>query len=471
MIMAMVGEIAPAHIFRAYDIRGIYNEDLSPATMQRIGFALGVYARERNERSVVVGNDIRATSVMFANALISGLLYAGVDVTDVGTTPFGVCAFSGWLLKKDIVAYVTASHLPPEWNGLKLYTGEGVGFQAEANDKIRAIAMATSKSYDGVPWSEIGHYHRLDMKEEYIEYIARRFNGGELFEGRRIAVDCGNGSMGLVAPDVMRRVHLRAHVLFPEPDPAFPNRPSEPSESTLGALKSEIERTGVDFGAAFDGDGDRVVIVDDHGRVLSADQCGTILGKALLKEQKRPVSVLANVECSMLIERELGDLCSSIYRVPVGHTFLTREAKRTNAALGIESSGHYVIPSLFPFDDAMVVPLIIAEILTGTGRRLSELVDELPSFPKERRNLECADSVKFKVIDSLAASLRAEYGDENINTMDGIRIDLEDGWVLIRASNTSPMIRVTVEGSTEAVKQKLMDEFVRRTGEAIKELS
>jgi len=467
----MVGEIVPAHIFRAYDIRGIYNEDLSPATMQRIGFALGVYARERNEWSVVVGNDIRATSIMFANALISGLLYAGVDVTDVGTTSFGVCAFSGWLLKKDIVAYVTASHLPPEWNGLKLYTGEGVGFQAEANEKIRAIAMATSKGYDGVPWSEIGHYHRLDMREEYIEYIARRFNRPELFEGRRIAVDCGNGSMGLVAPEVMRRVHLSAHVLFPEPDPAFPNRPSEPSESTLGALKSEIERAGVDFGVAFDGDGDRVVIVDDHGRVLSADQCGTILGKALLKEQKRPVSVLANVECSMLIERELGDLCSSIYRVPVGHTFLTREAKRTNAALGIESSGHYVIPSFFPFDDAMVVPLIIAEILAGTGRRLSELVDELPSFPKERRNLECADSVKFKVIDSLAASLRAEYGDKNINTMDGIRIDLEDGWVLIRASNTSPMIRVTVEGSTEAVKQKLMDEFVRRTGEAIKELS
>jgi len=467
----MVGEIVPAHIFRAYDIRGIYNEDLSPWTMQRIGFALGIYARERNERSVVVGNDIRATSIMFANALISGLLYAGVDVTDVGTTSFGVCAFSGWLLKKDIVAYVTASHLPPEWNGLKLYTGEGVGFQAEANEKIRAIAMATSKGYDGVPWSEIGHYHRLDMREEYIEYIARRFNRPELFEGRRIAVDCGNGSMGLVAPEVMRRVHLSAHVLFPEPDPAFPNRPSEPSESTLGALKSEIERAGVDFGVAFDGDGDRVVIVDDHGRVLSADQCGTILGKALLKEQKRPVSVLANVECSMLIERELGDLCSSIYRVPVGHTFLTREAKRTNAALGIESSGHYVIPSFFPFDDAMVVPLIIAEILTGTGRRLSELVDELPSFPKERRNLECADSVKFKVIDSLAASLRAEYGDKNINTMDGIRIDLEDGWVLIRASNTSPMIRVTVEGSTEAVKQKLMDEFVRRTGEAIKELS
>jgi len=467
----MVGEIVPAHIFRAYDIRGIYNEDLSPWTMQRIGFALGIYARERNERSVVVGNDIRATSIMFANALISGLLYAGVDVTDVGTTSFGVCAFSGWLLKKDIVAYVTASHLPPEWNGLKLYTGEGVGFQAEANEKIRAIAMATSKGYDGVPWSEIGHYHRLDMREEYIEYIARRFNRPELFEGRRIAVDCGNGSMGLVAPEVMRRVHLSAHVLFPEPDPAFPNRPSEPSESTLGALKSEIERAGVDFGVAFDGDGDRVVIVDDHGRVLSADQCGTILGKALLKEQKRPVSVLANVECSMLIERELGDLCSSIYRVPVGHTFLTREAKRTNAALGIESSGHYVIPSFFPFDDAMVVPLIIAEILAGTGRRLSELVDELPSFPKERRNLECADSVKFKVIDSLAASLRAEYGDKNINTMDGIRIDLEDGWVLIRASNTSPMIRVTVEGSTEAVKQKLMDEFVRRTGEAIKELS
>jgi len=152
----------------------------------------------------------------------------------------------------------------------------------------------------------------------------------------------------------------------------------------------------------------------------------------------------------------------------VGHTFLTKEANERNAVLGIESSGHYVIPSLFPFDDAMIIPLKIAEILAETGKKLSELVDDLPMFPKERTNLECDDAVKFEVMHVLAERLANEYGADRINTMDGIRIDfLEDGWVLIRASNTSPLIRVTVEGATEKIKEKLMKKFVGVTKEGI----
>ncbi len=451
-------ELIPAHIFRAYDIRGIYNREIYPATMLRIGSALGTYARERGWRSAVVGNDIRASSVLLSNALVSGLLYTGIEVTNVCTTSFGVCAFAGWLLKKDVIAYITASHLPPEWNGLKLYTGEGIGFSAYENERIRDIALADS----GSPAARIGHCHELNMRDEYVEYISKMFDPA-LFEARRIAIDCGNGSMGLVAPEVMERVQLRADMLFPNPDPAFPNRPSEPTETNLGALKAEVTRKNLDFGAAFDGDGDRVVIIDDRGRVLSADQCGTILGKALLTDHEGPV--LANVDCSMLIERELN---CTIERIPVGHTFLTKQAKQKNAVLGIESSGHYVIPHIFPFDDAMIVPLIIAQIITNTGKRLSELVDELPSYPKERRSVSCSDEVKFRVIDSLAARLSKEY---NLNTMDGIRIDLEDGWVLIRASNTSPLIRLTVEGITERAKQELMDKFIKLTEEEIRTLN
>jgi phosphomannomutase len=466
--MAMQEKEIPAHIFRAYDIRGIFNEDLYPATTLKIGHALGTYAKERGEKSVVVGNDIRTTSPLLSNALISGLLASGMDVTNAGTTSFGVCAFSGWLLKKDIIAYVTASHLPPEWNGVKLYTGEGIGFSAGENEKIRDIVLEGKE--EKVSWSEVGSYHEVDLRDKYIEYIAKRFEfDGNIFEGKKIVLDCGNGSMGLVALDVMNRVKLKTDALFPNPDPSFPNRPSEPTEESLGTLKEEVKRSSADFGAAFDGDGDRVVVVDDKGRMLSADQCGVIIAKELLEEKKG--TVLANVECSMLVERELEELGGKIERIPVGHTFLTKEAKKRNAMLGIESSGHYVIPSFFPFDDAMIIPLKIAEILVKTGKKLSELVDELPKFPKERMNLECDDKVKFEAMRALAERLANEYGADRINTMDGIRIDLKEeeaGWVLIRASNTSPLIRVTVEGATEKIKEKLMKKFVAVTEDEIR---
>ncbi len=454
----------PAHIFRAYDVRGIYNEDLHPETMLKIGVALGTYAEERGEKSVVVGNDIRATSLLLSIAFISGLLSSGMDVTCAGTTSFGLSAFSGWRLKRDIIAYVTASHLPPEWNGVKLYTGEGIGFSAEENEKIRDIVLGGKGKR--VLWSEVGSYHEIDLRDEYIEYIAKRFefDGND---GKKIVLDCGNGSMGLVTLDVMSRVKLKTDALFLNPDPTFPNRPSEPTDASLGALKTEVKRKRADFGAAFDGDGDRVAIIDDKGRMLSADQCGVIVAKELL-EEKRGV-VLANVECSMLVERELEPLGAKIERIPVGHTFLTLEAKKRDAVLGIESSGHYVLPSFFPFDDAMIIPLKIAETLAKTGKKLSELVDELPKFPKERRNLDCKDKVKFEAMRVLADRLAIEYGADRINTMDGIRIDLkEEGWVLIRASNTSPLIRVTVEGATEEIKEKLMERFVEATADVIR---
>ena len=462
--MVMHEKEIPAHIFRAYDIRGIFNDDLYPETILKIGSALGTYARERGEESFIVGNDIRTSSPLLAHALISGLLSSGVNVTSVGTTSFGICAFSGWLLKKDIIAYVTASHLPPEWNGVKLYTGEGIGFSADENEEIRDRVLEGKGAT--VSWDDVGTYDEADLRDKYIEYLSGRFGfERDGFKGE-IVLDCGNGSMGLVALDIMKRLNLKTDALFLNPDPSFPNRPSEPTEESLGVLKAEVQRKKADFGAAFDGDGDRVALIDDKGRLLSAEQCGVIIAKDLLEERKG--TILANVECSMLIERELEKLGGKIERIPVGHTFLTKEASKRNAVLGIESSGHYVIPSFFPFDDAMIIPLKIAEIVVKTGKKLSELVDKLPMFPKERKNLQCDDAVKFELMRVLAERLVNEYGADRINTLDGIRIDLkEEGWALIRASNTSPLIRVTVEGVTEEIKDNLLNKFVNVTEHSI----
>jgi len=449
-------EISP-HIFRAYDIRGIFAKDLPVEVMLRVGEAFGAYLKEKGYEHTVVGNDVRATSPTLAKAFIAGALSCGISVTDVGTASFGVVVFSGWLLRKDAIAFITASHLPPEWNGVKLYDGDGIGYSEEALKRIKELAFEGVKP---AVWSEVGEYHATSFINEYVEYLVSKFD----VRGVSVTLDCGNGSMSLVAPELFRRAGMSTLSLFSNVDPRFPNRPAEPDEEHLTALKKHIK--GSDFGVAFDGDGDRAVIFDERGRLLTPDQCGVLIAKDLLSRGGEKV-ILANVECSMLIERELKPLGARVIRIPVGHTFLTLEAKRKNATLGIESSGHFVMPSYLPFDDAMLVPLKLAEILARSGRRLSELADEVPKLPKARVDLECSDATKFKVVESLARKFSREYGEERVSTLDGVRVELEDGWALVRASNTSPLIRVTIEATSPERLEKLKKKFVSTTKEEI----
>ncbi|MHC1582271.1 MAG: hypothetical protein ACXQT5_04670 [Candidatus Syntropharchaeia archaeon] len=452
-----------SYIFRAYDVRGIFNEDLTPETMTTIGAALGTYIQDNPDidPSVVVGNDIRTSSIALSSALISGLLSTGVDVTAVGTTSFGVCVFSGWKLSKGIIAYITASHLPPEWNGVKFYTGEGIGFSREMNAEIEKIVR--ENRIKRVKWEKTGKLTHINIKNDYISYLSQCFH---IERPIKVVLDCGNGSMGLIAPDVFRELGMKTIVLFSNIDPSFPNRPSEPTKENIGILAKHVKRSGADFGIAFDGDGDRGLVVDDRGRPLTPEQVGIIIGKGLLSKKKG--TIIANVECSMAIERELEKYGGKISRIPVGHTFLTSEAKKQNALLGIESSGHFVIPEYFLFDDAMVVGLKLAEILSKSEKTLSEMADEIPIYPKERVDISCSDALKFDVMQSLKNRLLEEY--DRVNTLDGIRIDLDEGWGLIRASNTSPMIRVTVEGSSQPDLEKLKNCFSKKTKEAIESL-
>ncbi|UYZ39755.1 MAG: hypothetical protein N2V74_06055 [Candidatus Methanospirare jalkutatii] len=475
---------APPHIFRAYDIRGIFNKDISPSVFLSIGLALGALAEERGwHRCVVVGRDIRRTSDALAKALQAGLLAAGVDVADVGVAPFGVSAFAGFSLRKSVVAFVTASHLPPEWNGLKLYLGDGIAFSEAENEALRELVLSGKAEERSKGWSEVGASHALSsMREEYIEHLSSLFDCRD-FKGR-VLLDCGNGCMGLVALDVMRNAGVE-HVdaLFPNPDWRFPNRAPEPTAESIRALREEVLRKNADFGAAFDGDGDRVVFVDDCGRVLSAEHAAVVVAKDLLSRRKGDRNiVLANVECSLLLEAELEGMGAKVERIPVGHTFLTRLASQRKAIFGVESSGHFVIPEIFPFDDAMLMPLKIAEVLAKTGRKLSEIIDEMPKFYKRRVNLRCDDRIKFDVMRVLEKRLVSEFGEEKINLADGIRVDLREssgggageeeggGWVLIRASNTEPLIRITSEAGSEEKMEEQLNAFVKRTKQVINTL-
>jgi phosphomannomutase len=317
--------------------------------------------------------------------------------------------------------------------------------------------------FEVVSWDKIGQVQSVDAKTGYKNFFSSRF---KFKKKLKVALDCGGASMTLSAPEIFTILGLHMVPVYCDPDPTFSQRPSDPKPKNLTTLVETVKKQRCDFGVAFDGDGDRSVIVDNTGKILSADQTGIILGKYGFKEKKG--TVIVNVECSKSVKEQLEPLGFTIKQIPVGHTFLTLEAKQEHAPLGIESSGHLILPEYFLFDDALVVPLKIAEILEHVKKPLHELVSEIPMYPTKKEEIECADEIKFDVVQQLKQKLIKEF--EHVNTMDGVRVDLPDGWILIRPSNTSPIIRLTTEADNEIILQDLTTQFLARTHEIIKHM-
>ena len=450
-------------IFRAYDIRGIYNKDISPDVFYKIGLAAGTYVKHTmNGTRICVGGDIRQSSQSLMHAFIAGVTATGVHISNTGTTSFGQTLFTGGKLKADLIAFVTASHLPPEWNGIKFYYGDGVGFPEENLMEIRDLVL--QDSFDLASWDQIGQVTTVDAKTEYKKFFSTRFRFKRKLS---VALDCGGASMTLSAPEIFKNLGLQVVPVYCDPDPSFSKRPSDPKPKNLSTLVQTMKENTCDFGVAFDGDGDRAVIVDNTGQILSADLTGIIIGKYGLEKKKG--TIIVNVECSKSVKEQLEPLGYTIKQIQVGHTFLTLEAKQTKALLGIESSGHLIITEYFLFDDALVVPLKIALILDKLKRPLHDLVSETPSYPTRKEELECADEKKFAIIERLKQKLSKEY--EQVNTMDGVRVDFPDGWVLIRASNTSPIIRLTAEADTTEILTELSSRFMKETQNMIQQMT
>lgn len=443
------------HIFRAYDIRGIWNKDIDPRIAQDIGRALGSFVKDRKMGRICIGYDVRTSSKIMESSVVSGLLSTGIDVLSVGRCSFGTAMYAGWRESCDASCYVTASHLTPEWNGLKIYYGDGVGFPEENIMAIRDIYLDGKFSSAG--WDSVGKYESNEFRQAYTDFWKERYerdiSGGKR---RKLGVDCGGGAMSLSAPWVFDAVGADKREVNCVSDPFFRNRPSEPSPENLGILKERVLGEGLEFGIAFDGDGDRSVVVDDRGRFLSSDTLGIIIARELVKEEGGGL-VLANVESSMAVEDVLEKEGAKVKRIRVGHTFLTLEAKQHNAIFGIEKSGHMIVPRHVLFDDAMVAPLELLRILNAKDVSLSKLADDVPKYPSVSKAFECPDEEKFDVVEKLKEEFSDVY--DQVNTMDGVRVDTDDGWVLIRCSNTSPLIRMTVEGRNEKKMDSLCEEF------------
>ena len=459
------------HIFRAYDIRGIFNKEITPINNFKIGLAFGTFLQKekglkpRNDH-VFVAYDVRQTSSLLGQAFAAGLMTTGINIEYSGEPlQFGACMYSGVNGKALATAFITASHLPPEWNGVKFYYGSGVGFSEEDNMEIRDVFFSDDFIRPG--WEKVGQMTHKNLKIEYRDYLRSKIT---LKRQLKVVIDCGNGSSCLSAPEILESIGLEVIPLFCDIDPTFPNRSSEPNEESLQLLASKVIQENADFGVGFDGDGDRAVIVDNAGRILLADITGILLAKYMLPRFEEKNRILANVECSLALEKALPE-SAIVDRIKVGHTFLTADAQtKKDTLLGVESSGHFVFPHVYLFDDAMIVPLIVAEMLAGNNEPLSTLVDQIPTLNKRKIAVPAPDNIKFNAIAELLKEIQGEYPGQ-VNDIDGIGISFgTESWVLMRASNTGPKIRVIVEADSESRAEELLSLFQNKLEDKLKEL-
>jgi phosphomannomutase len=438
-------------IFRAYDIRGVYGKDLTLEIMKKIGMAAGTYSAG----NFTVGRDFREHSDELEKAFISGVTSTGSNAHLVGAGPASLCVFANWQLKNNVAAYVTASHLPANWNGIKFFHQDGVGFFEDENKRLEQTTLSASFKKDG------GTVENVEsVEEKYINFIAERVKPERL----KVVVDFGNGAACLLVPKILKRLNVDAKYLFDWPDPTFPNRDPEPKPESLTALSKSVVEEKADLGVAFDADGDRALFADEKGRVMMAEQSAILLMRDIMKTQRGPI--VANIECSSIIDEEAEKYGQRVFRIPVGHTFLVQQTKEHNAVLGVEKSGHVCVPKFYWFDDAIINSVYLMEIVSGLSRRVSEVVDELPREFFERMEIDSTDEEKFSLVNKVKEEALKKY--DKVITIDGVRVDFSDSWALIRASNTSPKLRLTVEAKSQERLQELKEEMIALIAQCVK---
>ena len=448
--MKLTKEINP-YIFRGYDIRGKYPSDLNEDIAYTIGRSFGSKLIDLGHKNCIVSRDNRFSSEELANALICGIRESGVDVINLGltTTPMYYYACIREQIPRGVM--VTASHNPKDENGFKFAfdeTGNACG------DTIQEFLDYTLKQefHEGM-----GSLSTMDVKEDYQKTLLEGIKLGS--RPLKVLVDCGNGTTALFAKEIYEKLPIDLTILFGESDPNFPNHHPDPSvEENLTYLKEQVLATGADVGLAFDGDGDRLGVIDEKGQFLSMDQYMIIVARNLIptNENKR---ILYDVKCSKTLIDEIKKLGGTPLCSRVGNSYTKRYTREWDCIFGGELSGHVYFRDKFKgFDSGMYAGLRLLEILSHTNQSVSELLAGIPKmYATPEIKIKTPDEVKFTIVDKVKSY--AEEKGYPINDIDGVRCDFEDGWALIRASNTGPNITVRFEAESPERRDALQTEF------------
>ncbi len=425
--------------FRSYDVRGVYGRDLDEDGARVLGAAFGMFVGPGAR--VAVGMDGRTSSPALRDGLIEGLVESGAHVADLGRIPTPLLYYAVASLNLDGGVMVTASHNPPEWNGFKLVGpgGEMIGM-GSGLERIAELAFGSHPRGGGG-----GSLEEIDVVDDYLEEALRRIGAsgpGGAGGGILVAIDASNGVAADVAPRLLSSAGFDVGVINWQVDGRFPGHPPEPGPETLAGLAEMVIESGADLGVGFDGDGDRAIFVDDRGRILDGDLSLAIMAAEYLRRSGGG-AVVYDVSCSAVVEEAVRRAGGVPVETKTGHVHIKKEMRRRGAVLGGEKSGHLYFPEMYGFDDAIFASLRMAELAARRGP-LSSLVDSLPKFFNSGvMVVDCPDERKFEVVAEVAERLGREA--KRISLIDGVKAYFPEGWILVRASNTLPQVKVVAE--------------------------
>ena len=451
------------NIFRGYDIRAIYGEDLDVNVAYTIGYAFGNYIKKDNYNKCVIGYDNRGSSIPLNEALVDGITDAGVNVISLGlvTTPMYYYAQMYLNAKKEIMPgiMITASHNPKEYNGFKMSFNSFGNACGQMIQDFRVFVDEIANSYDESKLGQKGYIENVDIRQGYLDLVKDSISLGN----RKIkaVVDTANGTASVIAKEMYEMFpNIELIPLYIESDAEFPNHHPDPSvEANNTDLKKAVLENNADIGIGIDGDGDRVGIIDEKGNMIYMDFVAIIVWRDLMNKVENK-KALFDVKCSKSLADEVIKLGGTPVCYRTGNSYMKAKMKEENFAFGSELSGHVWFNDKWPnIDDGLYAGLRLIEILSNTDKKLSELLDGVNRYySTPELIIKSSDDTKFSIIEGIKRyCLDKGY---RINDIDGVRAEFDNGWALVRASNTGPNITARFEGKTESDMQKIKDEFM-----------
>lgn len=465
-------------VFKQYDIRGIVENDFSQEFITSLAMAFATFVSRhsggKTDLVMAVGRDARSSGPQLQSWFIDGLQRSGVRVIDLGMCPTPLVYYSMFKLPVDGAVMITGSHNPPEYNGFKL----GFNKTTIHGDEIQEVRqiLETGDFIKGMAGVE-----NYDIIKAYIDYqIERHANLAALPSRPKVIVDAGNGTAGLVAPAIFKALGCEVIELFCEPDGQFPNHHPDPTvEKNLQLLIAEMRRTGADVGFSYDGDSDRLGVVDNQGNILWGDEIMIVLARDLLKRNPH-ATIIGEVKCSTRMYREIERAGGNPLMWKTGHSLIKNKMKESGALLAGEMSGHiFFAEEYFGFDDAIHASLEVARILAEAmpDKQMADFLKDLPPVlvtPEIR--IDCREEMKFALVEQVIKLVQAHNSQltlpkiRNINLTDGIRIEFDQGWGLVRASNTQPILVSRFEAETPEALQQYRNFVEGKISEAEKSL-
>jgi len=454
-------------LFGTNGIRGVANEDMNSELALGIGMAWGTLLKKSNPRpKVAIGNDARISNHMLKSAITAGLLSTGCDVTDVGLLPTPTLQYAVKQKDFDSGVIITASHNPPQFNGIKGVASDGTEFSKDVEDEIERIYF--DKNHDLADWKNVGKLSNWDGAIDlYINGILATVDV-DLIKKKQfhVVIDCGNGAGSLVAPILLKKLGCNITELYCELDGMFPGHNSEPLPENLIDLMKKVTEVGADIGAAQDGDADRAIFIDEKGTYIWGDKSLALGGKYITKQHKGGIAVTP-VTTSSCFDDVVVENGGEVIHTQVGSPIVARVMIEKNAVFGGEENGGLIFPEMqYCRDSAMSIAKVL-EIMAKENKPLSELIEEIPKYEVYKTKMPCPDEKKENVMKILAEQIKNDSKVIEVDETDGVKLYLEDGWVLMRPSGTEPIFRVYSESKSKARAEEIALTYKKLTEEII----